>query len=118
MTVPPDGWNANWSTYGDRFVGALQKGTCRRLPISSRAEQCVRGASFVRLAQRWEGLMLTSRIIPCLDVKAGRVVKGVRFQNLRDAGCPVEAAAQYALAGTDELVILDVSATRRAQNSH
>ena len=61
--------------------------------------------------------MLTSRIIPCLDVKAGRVVKGVRFQNLRDAGCPVEAAAQYALAGADELVILDVSATREGRRT-
>ena len=61
--------------------------------------------------------MLTSRIIPCLDVKAGRVVKGVRFQNLRDAGCPVEAATQYALAGADELVILDVSATREGRRT-
>ena len=55
--------------------------------------------------------MLTSRVIPCLDVRNGRVVKGVKFQGLRDAGCPVEAAARYASEGADELVMLDVSAT-------
>lgn len=55
--------------------------------------------------------MLSSRIIPCLDVRDGRVVKGVRFQGLRDAGDPVEQAARYAVEGADELVILDVSAT-------
>ena len=55
--------------------------------------------------------MLTKRIIPCLDVRDGRVVKGVRFQNLRDAGCPVTCALAYAQAGADELVMLDVSAT-------
>ena len=55
--------------------------------------------------------MLTSRIIPCLDIRDGRVVKGVRFQNLRDSGDPVERALAYAEAGADELVILDVSAT-------
>ena len=55
--------------------------------------------------------MLTKRIIPCLDVRSGRVVKGVKFQNLRDAGCPVQAAGEYARQGADELVILDVSAT-------
>ena len=55
--------------------------------------------------------MLTSRIIPCLDVKNGRVVKGVKFQGLRDAGCPVEAAKKYAVEGADELVMLDVTAT-------
>jgi len=55
--------------------------------------------------------MLTKRIIPCLDVRNGRVVKGIRFQNLRDAGCPVACAQAYAEAGADELVLLDVSAT-------
>lgn len=55
--------------------------------------------------------MLKPRIIPCLDVRDGRVVKGVRFQGLRDAGDPVAQAARYALEGADELVILDVSAT-------
>lgn len=55
--------------------------------------------------------MITSRIIPCLDVRDGRVVKGVRFQGLRDAGDPAERAAEYQRQGADEIVILDVSAT-------
>lgn len=55
--------------------------------------------------------MLTARIIPCLDVRDGRVVKGVKFQGLRDAGCPVELAKAYEEQGADELVLLDVSAT-------
>ena len=61
--------------------------------------------------------MLTSRIIPCLDVAGGRVVKGVRFQGLRDAGDPAERAAAYQDQGADEIVILDVSATNE-QRAH
>jgi cyclase len=55
--------------------------------------------------------MLTARIIPCLDVSHGRVVKGVQFQGLRDAGDPAERAKAYEDQGADEIVILDVSAT-------
>jgi len=55
--------------------------------------------------------MLARRIIPCLDVSHGRVVKGVRFQGLRDAGDPAERAALYEKQGADEIVVLDVSAT-------
>ncbi len=55
--------------------------------------------------------MLTKRIIPCLDVTAGRVVKGIHFENLRDAGNPVELAAYYNREGADELVFLDITAT-------
>ncbi len=55
--------------------------------------------------------MLMLRVIPCLDIDGGRVVKGVCFANLRDAGDPVERAAAYAEQGADELVLLDVSAT-------
>jgi cyclase len=55
--------------------------------------------------------MLAKRIIPCLDVDAGRVVKGVRFQDLRDAGDPVALAARYDADGADELVFLDITAT-------
>lgn len=55
--------------------------------------------------------MLTKRIIPCLDVTAGRVVKGVKFVNLRDAGDPVELAAFYNAEGADELVFLDITAS-------
>lgn len=56
--------------------------------------------------------MLTRRIIPCLDVDRGRVVKGVHFAGLRDAGDPQELGAAYARAGADELIFLDISATR------
>jgi cyclase len=55
--------------------------------------------------------MLSRRIIPCLDVTAGRVVKGVRFEALRDAGDPVECAAAYDAQGADELVFLDITAS-------
>jgi imidazole glycerol-phosphate synthase subunit HisF len=55
--------------------------------------------------------MLTTRIIPCLDVKDGRVVKGVNFVNLQDAGDPVEQAALYDAAGADELTFLDITAS-------
>ena len=55
--------------------------------------------------------MLAKRIIPCLDVTAGRVVKGVNFVNLRDAGDPVELAARYNEQGADELVFLDITAS-------
>src|SRR5207248_1233694 len=55
------------------------------------------------------------RLIPCLDVAGGRVVKGVKFQGLRDVGDPVELGAAYSDAGADELVFLDISATVDAQ---
>lgn len=59
--------------------------------------------------------MLAKRIIPCLDVKDGRVVKGVNFVNLRDAGDPVELAALYDREGADELVFLDISASNEGR---
>ncbi|MBT6409760.1 MAG: imidazole glycerol phosphate synthase subunit HisF, partial [Nitrospina sp.] len=55
--------------------------------------------------------MLAKRIIPCLDVKDGRVVKGVNFVNLRDAGDPVEIASAYESEGADELTFLDITAS-------
>ena len=61
--------------------------------------------------------MFTKRIIPCLDVNAGRVVKGVNFVDLRDAGDPVEIAAAYDKAGADELVFLDITATSDARGT-
>ena len=60
--------------------------------------------------------MLAKRIIPCLDVKEGRVVKGVKFENLRDAGDPVEIAKQYDAEGADELVFLDITASHEKRN--
>ncbi|MDI6603698.1 imidazole glycerol phosphate synthase subunit HisF [Aceticella autotrophica] len=60
--------------------------------------------------------MLTKRIIPCLDVKDGRVVKGVNFVNLKDAGDPVDIAEQYNKAGADEIVFLDITASHEKRD--
>lgn len=61
--------------------------------------------------------MLTKRIIPCLDIKDGRTVKGVNFVSLRDAGDPVELAQRYAEEGADELVLLDISASEEKRKT-
>ena len=61
--------------------------------------------------------MLTRRIIPCLDIKDGRTVKGINFGNLRDAGDPVELGAEYAKQGADELVFLDITATNEKRKT-
>ena len=61
--------------------------------------------------------MLTKRIIACLDMDGGRVVKGVRFKNLRDAGDPAECAAAHARSGADEIVLLDITATSGNRNT-
>jgi imidazole glycerol-phosphate synthase subunit HisF len=60
--------------------------------------------------------MFKARVIPCLDVKDGRVVKGVKFVDLRDAGDPVEAALAYDAAGADELCFLDITASHERRN--
>ncbi|MEN3034402.1 MAG: imidazole glycerol phosphate synthase subunit HisF [Aquificaceae bacterium] len=61
--------------------------------------------------------MLAKRIIPCLDVDAGRVVKGIRFKNLKDAGDPVEVAREYQRQGADELVFLDITASSQSRST-
>lgn len=61
--------------------------------------------------------MLTRRIIPCLDVRAGRVVKGLRFASIRDAGDPVELASRYSEGGADELVFLDITASEERRRT-
>ena len=61
--------------------------------------------------------MLTKRVIPCLDVKNGRVVKGVNFVNLRDAGDPVELASEYDRQGADEVIFLDITATHEGRGT-
>lgn len=61
--------------------------------------------------------MLTKRIIPCLDIKDGRTVKGVNFENIRDAGDPVELGELYAKEGADELVFLDITATNEKRKT-
>ena len=61
--------------------------------------------------------MLTKRIIPCLDIRDGRVVKGMKFVNIRDAGDPVEAAVRYNELGADELVLLDINASHEGRGA-
>jgi cyclase len=61
--------------------------------------------------------MVAKRIIPCLDIKGGRAVKGINFLNLRDAGDPVECARRYCTEGADELVLLDISATEEERGT-
>src|SRR6201985_466991 len=60
---------------------------------------------------------LAKRIIPCLDIKDGRTVKGINFENIRDAGDPVELGALYAQQGADELVFLDITATNEKRKT-
>src|SRR3954470_4995911 len=61
--------------------------------------------------------MLTKRIIPCLDIQNGRTVKGINFENIRDAGDPVELAVRYCEEGADELVFLDITATNEKRKT-
>lgn len=61
--------------------------------------------------------MITKRIIPCLDIKDGRTVKGINFENIKDAGDPVELAIEYAKQGADELVFLDITATKEKRKT-
>ena len=66
---------------------------------------------------RWRSAMIVARVIPCLDVTDGRVVKGTNFVDLRDAGDPVELAARYDAEGADELVFLDITASSDARDT-
>jgi imidazole glycerol phosphate synthase glutamine amidotransferase subunit len=108
----PAGWAAAMATHGVPFVAAMERGAvlaCQFHPELS-------GAWGLALIERWlhqrpRATGPTARIIPCLDVRDGRVVKGVKFAGLRDAGDPAERAAIYEEQGADEIVILDVSAT-------
>jgi len=121
----PRGWTPAWTTHGVRFVAALERGcilACQFHPELS-------GAYGAALLERWlsgakaapsapsapagEGPEpgLLPRVVPCLDVRDGRVVKGVRFQHLRDAGDPAAQGALYESQGADEIVVLDVAAS-------
>src|ERR1043166_5473235 len=120
----PAGWTVAWTTHGVPFVAALERPgvlACQFHPELS-------GAYGAALLQRWltgaqaapapvagpaPGLL--PRVVPCLDVKDGRVVKGVRFQELRDAGDPAIQAAAYEAQGADEIVVLDVAASAEAR---
>ncbi len=122
----PAGWTPAWTTHGVPFVAALERGpvlACQFHPELSSAY----GAA---LLERWLTGRVTGpgpaangasgllrRIIPCLDVQDGRVVKGIRFQDLRDAGDPAEHAARYEAQGADEIVILDVAASAQGRET-
>jgi cyclase len=116
----PPGWQAAWTTHGAPFVAAIERGdtlACQFHPELS-------GAYGEEVLARWLGhgspmihaepppraAGLLRRIVPCLDVRDGRVVKGVNFQALRDAGDPAERAARYETQGADEIVMLDIAA--------
>lgn len=116
----PDGWTAARTTHGVPFVAALEHGrvlACQFHPELSGGygaallERWLTGRPAPAAAAATGASRLLPRLIPCLDVHDGRVVKGIRFQNLRDAGDPAEQAARYEAQGADEIVILDVAAS-------
>ena len=115
----PDGWAAAWTTHGAPFVSALERENivgCQFHPELSgfAGQQLLRRWLTGEKAERNEPTRrgeLAVRIVPCLDVRDGRVVKGVQFSNLRDSGDPAEQAARYETQGADEIVLLDIAAT-------
>src|SRR3989454_8618943 len=119
----PPGWVPAWTTHGARFVAALQRDDERLLACQFHPE--LSGAYGAALLERWlagakgapapalsgSTAGLLPRVVPCLDVRDGRVVKGVQFQHLRDAGDPAAQGALYESQGADEIVVLDVAAS-------
>ncbi|TFG79660.1 MAG: imidazole glycerol phosphate synthase subunit HisF, partial [Spirochaetales bacterium] len=137
LESPPRGWTIAWSDYGGPFVASLERGPvllcqfhpelsgdgglallARWLAAGATApEGCrITGADAEGIQKRLtdnelpEGRARALRIIPCLDVDGGRVVKGTRFLDLRDMGDPAELARRYELGGADELCVLDIRA--------
>lgn len=123
----PPGWTASWTTHGTPFVAALERGdmlACQFHPeLSGAFGEAVlarwlgrgNGAARAQPPARPAGLL--RRIVPCLDVRDGRVVKGVNFQMLRDIGDPAEHAARYEAQGADEIVMLDVAAAPEGRDT-
>ena len=116
----PPGWNAAWTTHGAPFIAAVERGST----IACQFHPELSGVAGSQLIERWltgrqapvtavisRSGSLAARIVPCLDVQDGRVVKGVHFANLRDAGDPAEQAARYETQGADEIVLLDIAAS-------
>lgn len=115
------GWVPAWTTHGRRFVAALE----RERILACQFHPELSGAYGEALLERWlagakrappavgagSAPGLLPRVVPCLDVQNGRVVKGVRFQHLRDAGDPAAQGALYESQGADEIVVLDVAAS-------
>jgi imidazole glycerol phosphate synthase glutamine amidotransferase subunit len=135
-SLQAQGWSVAATTYDAPFAAAIQ----RQNVLACQFHPELSGSWGQSLVHRWlarAGLLpepaapastklsspilsppklgVCSRIIPCLDVRDGRIVKGIKFQGLRDAGDPAERAAEYQRQGADELVILDVSATPEAR---
>lgn len=120
LTDPPPGFAAAHAFHGRPFVAAIERGgllACQFHPELSGAWGHALLRRWLDDAPRHAGPGPTARVIPCLDIKDGRVIKGVRFHGLRDAGSPIERAAVYEAQGADELVILDVSATPEARTT-
>jgi imidazole glycerol phosphate synthase glutamine amidotransferase subunit len=124
LTSLPDGWSGAWTDYGTRFVSALQRGRV----LATQFHPELSGRYGLDLLRRWladEPAAAAEvvpgrhshRIIPCLDVQAGRVVKGVQFSALRDMGDPAERAALYEEQGADEIVVLDIAASPAETNA-
>lgn len=131
LPSPPTGWQAARTTHGATFVSMLAQG--RTLACQFHPE--LSGPFGMGLIQDWlSGVPATDegegkredrvvwhevapRIVPCLDVKDGRVVKGIRFQNIRDAGDPADQAGEYERQGADEIVILDIGASHEARDT-
>lgn len=129
------GWSVAYSHHGTNFISAFEKGAvlaCQFHPeLSGEWGQTVlrnwleKSASLVGSLPSapiytppdFNGNGVTRRVIPCLDVKDGKVVKGIQFQNLKESGIPSERAALYQQQGGDEIVILDVSATIEARKT-
>jgi imidazoleglycerol phosphate synthase cyclase subunit len=122
----PTGWATAWTSHGGRFVAALERGAllaCQFHPELSGEygaallERWLTGRSVAREPAMNGTSGLLRRIVPCLDVRDGRVVKGIRFQGLRDAGDPAEQAALYEAQGADEIVVLDVAASPEGRDT-
>ena len=119
LKIPHMGWNSIHITPGSRLFAGLPEGAyvyfVHSYYLKAGTEDIV--ADPEKLCFDGGLIMLTKRIIPCLDVHNGRVVKGVNFVDLRDAGDPVEIAAAYDAAGADELVFLDITASSDARKT-
>jgi imidazoleglycerol phosphate synthase cyclase subunit len=127
----PTAWTTAWSDHGVRFVAALERGSV----LATQFHPELSGAWGIELLKRWSrretrgtgvesfsrlatrDSRLSRRIIPCLDMADGRIVKGVKFQNLRDAGDPAERAALYEAQGADEVVLLDITASPEGRDT-
>ena len=121
----PPGWRSATVDYGGRCIAAIERGRC----LATQFHPELSSAWGRALVERWLDARPSPRseptasgparvrIMPCLDVRDGRVVKGVRFQGLRDAGDPCALALRYEEEGADELVVLDVSATPRGRRT-